>query len=77
MEAQFKLRRKFSLSCLKMASEPPSKKPCSKPTKGMIQYPGEDPAVTRFREFLSIRTVSVKDLDTPGPQPDYGKYSVI
>ena len=56
-----------------MASEPPSKKQCNEPNPGMIQYPGEDPAVTRFREFLSIRTVSVKNLDTPGPQPDYGE----
>ena len=57
-----------------MASEPPSKKQCNEPNSGMIQYPGEDPAVTRFREFLSINTVSVKDLDTPGPQPDYGEH---
>lgn len=53
-------------------SEPASKRPCEEPTPGLITYQGEDPAVTRFREFLSIRTVSVKTLDTPGPQPDYG-----
>ncbi len=42
----------------------------------MIQYKDEDPAVTRFRELLSIRTVSLKSLDTPGLQPDYCKYLV-
>ncbi len=39
----------------------------------IIHYAEEDPAVTRFRELLSIRTVSLKSLDTPGPQPDYCK----
>ena len=50
-------------------SEPASKQP----TSALIEYPGEDPAVTRFREFLNINTVSRTSEDTSGPQPDYGR----
>ena len=51
-------------------SEPASKQP----TSALIEYPGEDPAVTRFREFLNINTVSCIDQDASGPQPDYGRH---
>ena len=33
----------------------------------------ENPAVTRFREYLRINTTSVANLDDDGPQPDYGE----
>ncbi len=54
------------------SAQPPANQYQSEvPTSGMLHYPGEDPAVTRFRELLSIRTISLKSLDAPGPQPDY------
>ncbi len=53
-------------------TEPANKRACEEPTSRMIEYPGEDPAVRRFREFLSVWTVSQTSLDAPGPQPDYG-----
>ena len=55
-----------------MSKEPAVKRSCEAPTSVMIEYPDEEPAVRRFREFLSVRSVSVTSLDTPGPQPDYG-----
>lgn len=32
----------------------------------------EDPAISRFREYLRINTTSVANLDHSGQQPDYG-----
>jgi len=32
----------------------------------------EDPAVSRFRDYLRINTVSLLTPDTEGPQPNYG-----
>ncbi len=54
-----------------MFSAPANQCQSEVPTSGMLHYSGEDPAVTRFRELLSIQTISLKNLDTPGPQPDY------
>lgn len=34
----------------------------------------EDPAVSRFREYLRINTISLPELDSPGPKPDYGGF---
>ena len=44
---------------------PPSKKPCISPGE-------EDPAVSRFREYLRINTISVPTPNSSGAQPDYG-----
>ncbi len=58
-------------------SEPSAvKRVCDAPTTGMIEYPGEEAVVRRFREFLSVRSVSVTSLEAPGQQPDYGKTTV-
>ena len=52
-----------------MSTSPPAKK--LRPTVGDGGTEGENPAVTRFREFLRIPTTSVLPEDT-SPKPDYG-----
>ena len=51
-----------------MSASPPAKKP--RPPDANDE--GEDPAVTRFREYLRIRTVAILPDDTTSPKPDYG-----
>ena len=50
-----------------MSASPPAKKP--RPPDGDEE---EDPAVTRFREYLRIKTVAILPDDTTSPKPDYG-----
>ena len=51
-----------------MSTSPPAKKP--RPSVGDNDTEGENPAVTRFREFLRIPTTCHEDTDSP--KPDYG-----
>lgn len=48
-----------------MTASPPSKKPRPPDDEE------EDPAVTRFREYLRIKTVAILPDDTTSPKPDY------